>query len=67
MEGYTDQRAAETTGVETDAQGCDCVNYYPGMLAEMEEREMERRDREFEQEFFGGSGCFEGAEESGTV
>lgn len=67
MEGYTDQRATDTTGVETDAQGCDCVDYYPGMLADLEDRELERRERLFQQEFFGGTECFEGAEESGTV
>ena len=57
MEQNTDERALETKGIETAAQGCDSANYYPGMLADLEDREMERRDRIFEQEFFGDAEC----------
>jgi hypothetical protein len=41
----------------SEQEGQDCVNYYPGMLADIEEELGEARDRAFEEEFFCGSGC----------
>ncbi len=41
----------------SEREGQDCVNYYPGMLADIEEELGEIRDREFEKAFFGGCEC----------
>ncbi|MGO8821563.1 MAG: hypothetical protein ACLQT6_01480 [Desulfomonilaceae bacterium] len=41
----------------SEQEGKDCVNYYPGMLADIEEELGEARDRAFEEEFFCGFGC----------
>lgn len=41
----------------TEREGPDCLNYYPGMLADIEEDLGERRDREFEEAFLGGREC----------
>ena len=62
MEGNTDEWASDTSGVEVATDGSDCANYYPGMLAHLEDQEAERRDRMFEQEFFGMGECADIAE-----
>lgn len=59
MEGYTEQRVAETTGTETEGEACACANYYPGMLADIEDKLLERQEIMYEQEFFSGSECFD--------
>lgn len=59
MEGYTDERNAETTGVQDEAQVCDCVNYYPGMMADLEDKLLERQEIMYEREFFSGAECFD--------
>ncbi|MGC8660568.1 MAG: hypothetical protein ACP5U1_15990 [Desulfomonilaceae bacterium] len=38
----------------SEQEGQDCVNYYPGMLADIEEELNEAREREFERLFFCG-------------
>ena len=38
----------------SEQEGRDCVNYYPGMLADIEEELNEAREREFERQFFCG-------------
>jgi hypothetical protein len=45
---------AECFGVELDQ--AQCINYYPGKLAEIEDAVIEERDRDFAEQFF-GSGC----------
>lgn len=62
MEGYTEQRIDETAGGQSEAEVCECVNYYPGMLADVEDERLERQEILYEQEFFGGAQCFEVAE-----
>jgi hypothetical protein len=57
MEEHRDDRVLEVRGVEVAADENGCVNYYPGMLADLEEQEAERRERMFEQEFFGIGEC----------
>jgi hypothetical protein len=57
MEANTDKRASDTSGVEITVEGNNWANYYPGMLADLEDQESECRDRMFEQEFFDRGEC----------
>ncbi|MCX5874660.1 MAG: hypothetical protein NTY51_15735 [Deltaproteobacteria bacterium] len=40
-----------------DQEDQECVNYYPGMLADIEEELGATRDRAFEEAFFCECGC----------
>ncbi|MGC8603714.1 MAG: hypothetical protein ACP5VS_08515 [Desulfomonilaceae bacterium] len=41
----------------SELEGQDCINYYPGMLAEIEEKLAEAREKAFQEELFCGCGC----------
>ncbi|MDQ7784460.1 MAG: hypothetical protein RDU20_16360 [Desulfomonilaceae bacterium] len=44
---------------EFGSEDFECLNYYPGMLADQHERDEEFREQLFAMEFFGDAECFE--------
>jgi len=50
----------ETQEPESE-EGFQCLNYYPGMIAEWNDEEQAFREELFEIEFFGDAECFETA------
>ncbi|MDA8407547.1 MAG: hypothetical protein M0T73_11925 [Deltaproteobacteria bacterium] len=53
-ESYDVENCGGLVFCEPEHEGRDCVNYYPGMLADIEEELNECREREFERFFFCG-------------
>jgi hypothetical protein len=61
MEYFEDrsQSEADSESQEYQSEGFECLNYYPGMIAEWNERDEEFREGLFMMEFFGDAECFE--------
>ncbi len=60
MENYDPTRVESKSCLafsEPDQEDQECVNYYPGMLADVEEKLGAAQDRAFEENFFCGCGC----------
>jgi len=50
---YETEPAEETAAAAEDTEGGMCVNYYPGMLFDMYDEEMDVQERLFMLQFFG--------------
>ncbi len=63
MEYYEDRSQSEvdSESQEHQSEGFECLNYYPGAIAEWYERDEEFREDLFMMEFFGDAECFETA------
>lgn len=57
MENYESvqyEQGKDPAVFSADQEEGECINYYPGLLAELEDERNEARDREFERLFFCG-------------
>ena len=55
------QTEAASESQESASEDFECLNYYPGMIAEWHDRDEAFREEIFAMEFFGDAECFDTA------